>query len=175
MPAGYKQSNWASTHLAEQLERAGLTVGRFKIGTPPRIDGRSVDFSQLKAQESEIEQFGYSWSHFWPTPRSSGGATRHPDQIPCWITYLEAAGKQIIADNISRSAMYGGAISACGPRYCPSVEDKIYRFPNAEWHQIFLEPEGHDTSCTSMDCRRRSQRKFRSTYCTAFAAWRTRA
>lgn len=144
--SGGRAGESATTHLAEQLERAGLTVERFKTGTPPRIDGRSVDFSQLKVQESEIDQFDYSWSHFWPTPRSSGGATRHPDQIPCWITYLEAPGKQIIADNIGRSAMYGGAISARGPRYCPSVEDKIFRFPNAERHQIFLEPEGHDTS-----------------------------
>src|SRR6185437_10239809 len=97
-------------------------------------------------QESEIEQFNYSWSHFWPTLRSGAHGTRHPHQLPCWITYLGAPGKQIIADNIGKSAMYGGAISARGPRYCPSVEDKILRFPDAERHQIFLEPEGHDTS-----------------------------
>ena len=144
--SGGRAGESATTHLAEQLERAGLTVERFKTGTPPRIDGRSVDFSQLQVQESEIEQFNYSWSHFWPTPRFSAGCTRHPAQLPCWITYLEAPGKQIVADNIGRSAMYGGAISARGPRYCPSVEDKIFRFPDAERHQIFLEPEGHDTS-----------------------------
>lgn len=144
--SGGRAGESATTHLAEQLERAGLTVERFKTGTPPRIDGRSVDFSQLQVQESEIDQFDYSWSHFWPTPRQNAGTTRHPHQLPCWITYLEAPGKQIIADNIGRSAMYGGAISARGPRYCPSVEDKIYRFPDAERHQIFLEPEGHDTT-----------------------------
>ena len=144
--SGGRAGESATTHLAEQLERAGLTVERFKTGTPPRIDGRSVDFSRLQVQESEIDQFDYSWSHFWPTPRSPGGATRHPAQIPCWITYLEAPGKQIIADNIGKSAMYGGAIASRGPRYCPSVEDKIYRFPDAVRHQIFLEPEGHDTS-----------------------------
>lgn len=144
--SGGRAGESATTHLAEQLERAGLTVERFKTGTPPRIDGRSVDFSQLQVQESEISQFDYSWSHFWPTPRSTTSGTRHPDQLPCWITYLEAPGKQIIADNIGKSAMYGGAISARGPRYCPSVEDKIFRFPDAERHQIFLEPEGHDTS-----------------------------
>ena len=66
--------------------------------------------------------------------------------MPCWITYLEAEGKQIIKENIAKSAMYGGAISSRGPRYCPSVEDKIVKFPDAERHQIFLEPEGHDTS-----------------------------
>jgi tRNA uridine 5-carboxymethylaminomethyl modification enzyme len=143
--SGGRAGESATTHLAEQLERVGLTVERFKTGTPPRIDGRSVDFSKLQIQESEIDQFDYSWSHFWPTARSSSAGTRHPDQLPCWITYLEASGKQLIADNIGKSAMYGGAIASRGPRYCPSVEDKIVRFPDAVRHQIFLEPEGHDT------------------------------
>src|SRR5205809_7092758 len=71
---------------------------------------------------------------------------RHPGQMPCWITHLEKAGKDVITDNIAKSAMYGGAISSQGPRYCPSVEDKIVKFPAAERHQLFLEPEGHDTS-----------------------------
>lgn len=144
--AGGRAGESSTTHLAEQLERAGLRVERFKTGTPPRIDGRSVDFTKLDIQESEIDQFDYSWSHFWPTPRRHLGAMRHPAQLPCWITYLEAPGKQIIANNIGKSAMYGGAIASRGPRYCPSVEDKIVRFPEAERHQIFLEPEGHDTS-----------------------------
>ena len=144
--SGGRAGESATTHLAEQLESAGLTVARFKTGTPPRIDGRSVDFSQLDIQESEIEQFDYSWSHFWTLGRRRGEATRHPPQLPCWITFLEAEGKQIITDNIAKSAMYGGAISSRGPRYCPSVEDKIVKFPAAERHQLFLEPEGHDTS-----------------------------
>jgi tRNA uridine 5-carboxymethylaminomethyl modification enzyme len=144
--SGGRAGENATTHLAEQLEHAGLTVARFKTGTPPRIDGRSVDFSQLERQESEIEQFDYSWSHFWGTKRQNGSTTRHPAQMPCWITYLEAEGKQIIKENIAKSAMYGGAISSRGPRYCPSVEDKIVKFPDAERHQVFLEPEGHDTS-----------------------------
>jgi tRNA uridine 5-carboxymethylaminomethyl modification enzyme len=100
----------------------------------------------LEIQESEIEQFDYSWSHFWRSKRRDGPATRHPVQMPCWITYLEADGKQIIKENIARSAMYGGVISSRGPRYCPSVEDKVVKFPDAERHQLFLEPEGHDTS-----------------------------
>jgi tRNA uridine 5-carboxymethylaminomethyl modification enzyme len=144
--SGGRAGETATTHLAEQLEQAGLTVARFKTGTPPRIDGRSVDYSALEIQESEIEQFDYSWSHFWEGRRRNGSATRHPAQMPCWITYLEAEGKRIIKDNISKSAMYGGAISSRGPRYCPSVEDKIVKFPDAERHQLFLEPEGHDTS-----------------------------
>jgi tRNA uridine 5-carboxymethylaminomethyl modification enzyme len=145
IPGGRAGEN-ATTHLAEQLERAGLTVARFKTGTPPRIDGRSVRFDQLEIQDSEIEQFDYSWSHFWGTPRRvESAAPRHPPQLPCWITYLEAEGKRVIGENIGKSAMYGGAIASRGPRYCPSVEDKIVKFPEAERHQIFLEPEGHDT------------------------------
>jgi tRNA uridine 5-carboxymethylaminomethyl modification enzyme len=144
--AGGRAGEGSATHLAEQLEQAGLEVARFKTGTPPRIDGRSVRWGTLERQESEIEQFDYSWSHFWSEPRRlPNGATRHPVQLPCWITFLGAEGKQIIATRIAESAMYGGAISSRGPRYCPSVEDKIVRFPDAERHQLFLEPEGHDT------------------------------
>jgi tRNA uridine 5-carboxymethylaminomethyl modification enzyme len=123
-----------------------LVVERFKTGTPPRIDGRSVNFGQTARQDSEIEEFDYSWSHFWTSARRSGARTRHPDQMPCWITYLGASGKAIIEQNIAQSAMYGGAIMSRGPRYCPSVEDKIVKFPAADRHQLFLEPEGHDTS-----------------------------
>ena len=144
--AGGRAGETSATHLAEQLEHAGLEVARFKTGTPPRIDGRTVDSSKLDQQESEIEQFDYSWSHFWPTARrDSNGVTRHPAQLPCLITFLGAAGKQIIETHIGESAMYGGAIASRGPRYCPSVEDKIVKFPAAERHQLFLEPEGHDT------------------------------
>src|SRR4030088_888640 len=144
--SGGRAGETATTHLAEQLEHAGLTVARFKTGTPPRIDGRSVDYSTLEIQESEIDRFDYSWSHFWTDRRARGPVTRHPAQMPCWTTYIEAEGKRIIKENILRSAMYGGAIESRGPRYCPSVEDKIVKFPDAERHQIFLEPEGHDTS-----------------------------
>ena len=144
--AGGRAGETSTTHLAEQLERAGLEVARFKTGTPPRIDGRSVDAEQLDRQESEIEQFDYSWSHFWPVGRrTASGATRHPAQLPCLITFLGAVGMSIIQERIGESAMYGGAIASSGPRYCPSVEDKIVKFPEAVRHQIFLEPEGHDT------------------------------
>ena len=142
--AGGRAGDPAATHLAEQLERLGLTVSRFKTGTPPRIDGRTVDYSNLQRQESELEDFDFRWSSYWPStlgPRSSV----HPAQLPCWITYAGSEVKRIIRDNLDRSAMYGGAIGARGPRYCPSVEDKIVKFPNVERHQVFLEPEGHDT------------------------------
>ena len=144
--SGGRAGDSATVDLAEQLEMAGLTVGRFKTGTPPRIDGRSVDYSLVARQESEIESFDYSWSHFWTEPRRISGRTRHPVQMPCWITYLGLDGKEIIQQNIGSSAMYGGAITSLGPRYCPSVEDKVVKFPAADRHQIFLEPEGHDTS-----------------------------
>jgi tRNA uridine 5-carboxymethylaminomethyl modification enzyme len=144
--SGGRAGESASIHLAEQLERIGLEVARFKTGTPPRIDGRSVDYSALQRQESEIEQFDYSWSHFWPAPRRNGEATRHPTQLPCWITHTGEATKRVIEQNLTKSAMYGGAIGSRGPRYCPSVEDKIVKFPDAERHQLFLEPEGHDTT-----------------------------
>jgi len=144
--AGGRAGESAAVDLAEQLEMAGLTVGRFKTGTPPRIDGRSVDYSRLARQESEIENFDYSWSHFWAEPRRTSERTRHPSQLPCWITYLGSEGKAIIQENIRSSAMYGGAITSLGPRYCPSVEDKVVKFPSADRHQVFLEPEGHETS-----------------------------
>jgi tRNA uridine 5-carboxymethylaminomethyl modification enzyme len=148
--SGGRAGEASSIHLAEQLENAGLTVARFKTGTPPRIDGRSVDLGRLERQESELDQFGYCWSHFWS--RSTGepcGLLDRPAQLPqqpCYITFLEDGGKQLITDNLSASAMYGGAIESRGPRYCPSVEDKVVKFPDAERHQIFLEPEGLDTS-----------------------------
>ena len=147
--SGGRAGEASSIHLAEQLENAGLTVARFKTGTPPRIDGRSVELGRLERQESELEQFGYSWSHFWrrlahDSSRLSDRPSPLPQQ-PCYITFLEDEGKQAIQENLSASAMYGGAIESRGPRYCPSVEDKVVKFPNADRHQIFLEPEGLDT------------------------------
>jgi tRNA uridine 5-carboxymethylaminomethyl modification enzyme len=144
--SGGRAGEAASIHLAEQLESVGLEVARFKTGTPPRIDGRTVNYARLEQQESEIEQFDYSWSHFWPSSRRAGERTRHPTQLPCWITHTSDATKQVIERNLTKSAMYGGAIGSRGPRYCPSVEDKIVKFPDAERHQLFLEPEGHDTT-----------------------------
>ncbi len=122
--------------LSEQLESLGLEVTRFKTGTPPRIDGRSVDYSKVVRQDGESEGFRFS---FWER------AERLP-QLPCWITWAGAEVKEIIERNLERSALYGGAIAAQGPRYCPSIEDKIVKFPQAARHQIFLEPEGLETS-----------------------------
>lgn len=139
--SGGRAGEAASLWLGEQLDALGLTTLRFKTGTPPRIDGRSVRVDALEQQDSEIEAFDYSWSHFWTTPREG----RHPAQLPCWITWLEAEGTRHIAAHLGQSAMYGGAIASRGPRYCPSVEDKVVKFPDKSRHQLFLEPEGHDT------------------------------
>ena len=144
--SGGRAGEAASTHLAEQLERLNLEVARFKTGTPPRIDGRTVNYESLQIQESEIEAFDYSWSQFWESPRRSGDETRHPAQLPCWITHTNDRTRRVIQENLGKSAMYGGVIGSRGPRYCPSVEDKIVKFPDAERHQLFLEPEGHDTT-----------------------------
>lgn len=148
--SGGRAGEAPSVMLGEQLDAVGLETARFKTGTPPRIDGRSVRYDTLEQQDSEIDAFDYSWSHFWSTPRvthdARGMHTRHPVQMPCWITWLEANGTQLITDHIAESAMYGGAIASRGPRYCPSVEDKVVKFPDKDRHQLFLEPEGHDTT-----------------------------
>src|SRR6476659_834097 len=102
--AGGRAGDPPAIQLAEQLEALGLVSARFKTGTPPRIDGRSVDYSKLERQESEIEHFDYSWSHFWDTPRAQGGSTRHPSQLPCWITFAGESTKRIVSENLAKSA-----------------------------------------------------------------------
>ena len=121
--------------LADQLRDLGLQAMRFKTGTPPRVDGRSVDFSQLERQDGEEE--GYRFSHW----EDSGGLARRP----CWISRAGIEVKRVVEANLGRSALYGGAIASQGPRYCPSIEDKIVKFPDASGHQVFLEPEGLET------------------------------
>ncbi len=122
--------------IAEQLEALGLEVGRFKTGTPPRIDGRSVNYARLERQDGEAD--GFRFSHFTHTPQ--------PPQRPCWIGWAGEAVKDVIRRHLHESALYGGEISGRGPRYCPSIEDKVVRFPDADRHQVFLEPEGLDTT-----------------------------
>ncbi len=125
-----------SVLLAEQLLELGLETGRFKTGTPPRIDGRTVDFSRFDRQDGEREGFRFShWESTDPLP-----------QRACWSTQAGPAVKDVVAQNLAESAMYSGASSAQGPRYCPSIEDKVLKFPDAESHQVFLEPEGLETA-----------------------------
>ena len=122
--------------LAKRLRALPFEVGRLKTGTPPRIDGNTVDFSVMQTQPGDE-----------PTPVFSflGDAGQHPRQVPCYITYTNAQAHDIITQNISRSAMYSGNIEGVGPRYCPSIEDKVMRFADKDKHQIFVEPEGLDT------------------------------
>ncbi len=123
--------------LAARLKELKLPQGRLKTGTPPRIDGRTIDFSQCEEQPGDLD----------PVPVFSflGRADQHPPQVPCWITHTNAATHDVIRANLDRSPMYAGAIEGVGPRYCPSIEDKIHRFADKASHQIFLEPEGLTT------------------------------
>ena len=123
--------------LAARLREIGLPAGRLKTGTPPRIDGRTIDYSVMTIQPGDD-----------PVPVFSflGNAAQHPAQMPCWITHTNERTHDIIRSGLDRSPMYTGVIEGVGPRYCPSVEDKIHRFADKESHQIFLEPEGLNTN-----------------------------
>ncbi len=124
--------------LSARLKELKLPQGRLKTGTPPRIDGRSIDFSQMQEQAGDLD----------PVPVFSvmGNAAMHPKQVPCWVTHTNARTHDIIRAGLDRSPMYTGVIEGVGPRYCPSIEDKIHRFAGKESHQIFLEPEGLTTN-----------------------------
>ncbi len=132
--SGGRAGDKPSVGLSADLEGLGLKLGRLKTGTPPRIHSRSIDYSKCEEQPGEE---GIWFSHWKKCER--------PRQISCWITYTTEATKQVVSDNIHRSAMYSGKISGVGPRYCPSIEDKIKRFADKERHQLFLEPEGLTT------------------------------
>jgi tRNA uridine 5-carboxymethylaminomethyl modification enzyme len=123
--------------LAARLREIGLPAGRLKTGTPPRIDGRTIDYSVMQEQPGDN-----------PVPVFSflGHVDQHPRQVPCWITHTNEKTHEIIRGGLDRSPMYTGVIEGVGPRYCPSVEDKIHRFADKESHQIFLEPEGLETN-----------------------------
>ncbi|MFN9746361.1 MAG: tRNA uridine-5-carboxymethylaminomethyl(34) synthesis enzyme MnmG [Betaproteobacteria bacterium] len=126
-----------SVSLSARLKELKLPQGRLKTGTPPRIDGRSIDFSKLQEQPGELD----------PVPVFSflGHAGQHPRQVPCWITHTHAGTHEIIRSGFDRSPMFTGVIEGVGPRYCPSIEDKVNRFADKDSHQIFLEPEGLTT------------------------------
>ncbi len=135
IPAG-RAGDPPSVAIAQVIEQLGFTVSRFKTGTPPRVDGRTVTWSQLERQDGEAADYRFSFYEHVERPR----------QLPCWMTWAGEEVKGIIQRHLKESALYGGAISGRGPRYCPSVEDKIVKFPDAKRHQVFLEPEGLDTS-----------------------------
>lgn len=130
--AGGRVGDKPSVLLAEQLGSLGLRHGRLKTGTPPRLDGRTIDWARLEEQPGDDDPVLFSFLSHKPFVR----------QISCGITHTNEKTHQIVRDNLSRSAMYGGHIEGIGPRYCPSIEDKVVRFADKASHQIFLEPEG---------------------------------
>jgi tRNA uridine 5-carboxymethylaminomethyl modification enzyme len=134
---GGRAGDPAAITLSARLKELKLPQGRLKTGTPPRIDGKTIDFSQLAEQPGDFD----------PVPVFSfmGDVSMHPQQLPCWITHTNAKTHDIIRGGLDRSPMFTGVIEGVGPRYCPSIEDKIHRFADKESHQIFLEPEGLTT------------------------------
>jgi tRNA uridine 5-carboxymethylaminomethyl modification enzyme len=135
-PAG-RAGDPPAVSLSARLKELKLPQGRLKTGTPPRLDGRSIDFSRLVEQPGDLD----------PVPVFSfmGAAVVHPRQVPCWITHTNARTHEIIRSGFDRSPMFTGVIEGVGPRYCPSIEDKVNRFADKDSHQIFLEPEGLTT------------------------------
>lgn len=133
--AAGRAGEFASVGLSDSLQVLGFKVGRLKTGTPPRIDARSIDFSKTELQHGDEP----------PLPFSYDTEKIINPQLPCYITYTNNETHKIIRDNLDRSPLYGGRIKGIGPRYCPSIEDKVVRFAERERHQVFLEPEGLDT------------------------------
>ena len=128
----------SASSLGARLRELKLPQGRLKTGTPPRIDGRSIDYSLITEQPGDLD----------PVPVFSylGHQSLHPKQVPCWVTHTNARTHDIIRGGLDRSPMYSGVIEGIGPRYCPSIEDKVHRFADKDSHQIFLEPEGLTTN-----------------------------
>lgn len=127
----------ASITLADNLKELGLEIGRFKTGTPPRINARTINY-----EETEIQPGDEKPNHFSFLSKDEDYLQ---DQIPCWLTYTNATSHEIINSNLHRAPMFSGIVKGIGPRYCPSIEDKIVRFADKERHQLFLEPEGRNT------------------------------
>jgi tRNA uridine 5-carboxymethylaminomethyl modification enzyme len=130
---GGRAGDPAAMTLSARLRDLDLRVGRLKTGTPPRIDSRSVDFSQMQEQWGDQPE---------PVMSLMGSVQTHPRQVCCWITHTNTKTHEIIAKNLDRSPLFSGVIEGTGPRYCPSVEDKIHRFADKDSHQVFVEPEG---------------------------------
>jgi len=135
IPAG-RAGEAPAVEISQAIAALGITIERFKTGTPPRVDGRTVALERLQRQDGDPAPF---WFSFYEQ-------AAHPAQLPCYLTHTTERLRDIVTAHLGESAMYGGAISGRGPRYCPSIEDKIVRFPHAVRHQVFLEPEGLDTS-----------------------------
>lgn len=127
-----------ATHLTDSLIRLGISIRRFKTGTPARIDKRTIDFSKMKEQKGDVPVVPFSFSNM--------DKDLNKEQASCWLTYTNSETHKIIMDNIDRSPLYSGFIKSTGPRYCPSIEDKVVRFRDKDRHQVFIEPEGYYTN-----------------------------
>jgi len=141
--AGGRAGDPPALSLSARLKELKLPQGRLKTGTPPRLDGRTIDFSQCELQPGDGMPGGQN--DRMPVFSFMGRADMHPPQMPCWVTHTNARTHEIIKSGFDRSPMFTGVIEGVGPRYCPSVEDKVHRFAGKDSHQIFLEPEGLDT------------------------------
>ena len=128
----------AANNLSASLLKAGVIIHRFKTGTPARIDGRSIDFSKMAPQYGDVPVVPFSFS---TDPESV-----QKEQVPCFLTYTNGETHEVIRENINRSPLFSGVIEGTGPRYCPSIEDKVVKFPDKDRHQVFLEPEGLHTN-----------------------------
>jgi tRNA uridine 5-carboxymethylaminomethyl modification enzyme len=143
----------ATSHVSEALKRLGFEVNRFKTGTPCRLNARSIDFSKCERQDGDVAvpKFSFMADSLRKdkddlfTLNPWGDPTFHVEQMPCWMTYTNPETHEIIAKNLHQSPMYCGVIEGVGPRYCPSIEDKVVRFAEKQRHQVFLEPEGRHT------------------------------
>ncbi len=135
-PAG-RAGEFPSVGLSASLRGLGFELGRLKTGTTPRVDRSTIDLSRTEVQPSDEEPLAFSYMT---------AAEKRDDLLPCWLTYTNDRTREVIMRNLDRSAMYGGRISGVGPRYCPSIEDKLVKFPDKERHQVFLEQEGWDTN-----------------------------
>ena len=133
----------AANHLSDSMTEAGIPLRRFKTGTPPRIDGTTIDYSKMSEQKGD--------EHIQPFSFTNTEDDIKRDQISCWLTYTNEDTHKIIEDNIDRSPLFSGVIKGTGPRYCPSIEDKIHKFPDKDRHQLFVEPEGEFTTEMYLD------------------------
>ncbi len=140
--AGGRAGDAAAVRLSARLKEMSLPQGRLKTGTPPRLDGRSIDFSRCMQQWGDGVPGGERPAQGIPVLSFMGQAAMHPQQLSCWITHTNEATHDVIRAGLDRSPMFTGKIEGVGPRYCPSVEDKIQRFADKTSHQVFLEPEG---------------------------------
>ncbi|MDA8097797.1 MAG: tRNA uridine-5-carboxymethylaminomethyl(34) synthesis enzyme MnmG [Clostridia bacterium] len=133
---GAPHGQFPSVGLAESIRELGFTMGRFKTGTPPRVDARTVDFDRMTAQPGDEVHWNFSFV----------SPVQAREQVPCWLTYTTPVTHAIIQENLHRSPLYSGVIQGTGPRYCPSIEDKVVRFADRDRHQVFVEPEGRETN-----------------------------